>query len=167
MKRVFVLLALVCTLLVPSVARADPLDSFARGLSDLSGNGTNEQVTPEQDFIDSYEPRLLGESGTGVTEYEEGDNVGPINSVIDRVNHVQIGNSNSTLQNGVRWLLQSTVEGQQFVALVAGIVFFWWGLRKSKQMVMTAFRSGRLSFGDRKVRDRNSYYYGTRPSDWR
>lgn len=142
---------ILSVLIVATPSRAYASDGFLGGLQDLVGVRDVESVEGlESSYTSDYQP-VFGvnppDAGTNTLTSldEDATTVDYVNTTLDSFNRVKIGNSNSSLQNGIRWLLQSTADGVQFVVIPAGLVFMWWGVRKSIQIIMSGFRKGSMS----------------------
>lgn len=166
MKNLVVLLTFALVLLVPSVALAeeiDYLDSFAGGFDTFVNGRESDMVSPEQEFNDGYVPVLRE------VEEVEVEEEGVLGSIQSWVSNLKIPwGANQFGPSNWFWYISGVltgIYGLNIITIAIGLVFMWWGVRKAKHMIMTAFRSGRLTFGyDLNPR---SYYFGTRRSDWR
>lgn len=133
----------------PSVAYAS--DGFFGGLEDLTGTRQveQEQNAYEERYQEDYEPELREvETAPSRELSEDATTVDYINDTVDKFNQFNRGSTTVTLFSGIRWFLFGTA-GANMAALMllpaAGIVFMWWGVRKSKNMIMNAFRKGKAS----------------------
>ena len=148
-RRLWLAVALVCTLFAcPVSAYAD--DGFIGGLQDFAGVREVEEVQPEKQWSESYRPILKApnDDESELTEYEDGDNIGPIGSVIDNVQYVPLYSNKVHLIDMVRFFLSSggaEAEGLPLVGFAVLFVFVWWGVRKSLRMIMSAWRKGKQS----------------------
>lgn len=170
-KSLWVALLLVLLMAMPQESYAreiDYLQSFSNGFETLKGNGSNEQVTPERDYNESYEPSEVVLSAPPAREYDEDSTtVDYVNGTVDSFNRIDVGVNTWNLQYAVGWFLgNSGSNGSPFgwglIATAIGIVFMWWGVRKAKSIIWTAFRTGRLNLGTSVKRA----YYRRKAREW-
>ena len=132
----------------PSAAYAS--DGFLGGLEDLTGNREVEEVKPEEQWNESYKPilKVQNEDEAELPEYEDGDDIGPIGSVVDSVQYIPLYTSKVHIVDMVRYFLGSSgaeAGGLPLVGYAAVLFFVWWGLRKSLRVMMAAFRKGKAN----------------------
>ena len=140
-------------LFVPRVALAEGLtDSFVSGLNAFAGNGVNEQVTPERDFIESYESLETNDivlTETQLREYDENSStIDYVNGTLDSFNTVPFTGGSASLIYAVRTYFgnnSASSFGRNLILTAIGICFLWWGVRKSVRMIFSAFRKGSAS----------------------
>lgn len=168
-KSLWVVLALLVVFARPKVSYAQEIDylqSFGSGLQTLTGETQNEQVTPEKDFMQEYQPKVQEvQLRTEPTEGEELTQVEQISGVADAWFTIPAFSQNmGPIQYIVTVLMafMSGSAGGRLVATAAGLVFLWWGVRKSKNIIMAAFRSGRLNLGTSVKRA----YYKRKAKEW-
>lgn len=168
-----VLSVALALLACPTVALAEDgslLDSFTGGFTDtVSGEAreTNEN-DPVRDY--EYEPEVRE---VQTREVEETSPQSSIEQVTNSFNRLGWGESSTvTLYSAVRLFLgganSSVSPVALFLPVAAGIVFMWWGVRKTIRILMSAFRSGRMSLGGSWSTSRynpRSYYFGMRKRD--
>lgn len=126
------------------------VDGFSSGVQTLvhPDEVVSEQVSPEVDYAQSYVP-VYAPLSTGEEVVVEDDSTA-YRTVIDACNRVPwLAGGSSTgfsLLDSVRRFLMLTFTstgGLTVVMAASGLVFLWWGLRKSLRMVMGAFRGRR------------------------
>lgn len=142
-NRVWVLVALVCALVgVPTRAYAS--DGFLGGLEDLTGTREVDVGQDyEREFLESYEPELVTET----PQSRDGEVPLTLQQQIEQ-----------TVRNGMTITFDERdwVPGAYYygafravllivVPVAVLLVFMWWGVRKSKNVVMRAFRKGKAS----------------------
>ena len=154
--RVFVFMTLAL-LMVPRVALAEDVSyigSFASGFETLLGRGENEQVTPERDYIESYEPREVDDLPPlrAPSANTELDSMGGIQQVVDRTNRIEWGTAgNPSLVRTLAYFLGNTGAGHSgemrnmLILPAIGLCFMWWGVRKGLRMIFAAFRKGKAT----------------------
>lgn len=148
-RRLAVLAALLVVLARPGIAQAetDILGGFTSGVSDFV-SPSNEQVivTPEKDYIDSYEPIFIEENSARLKVLPDNANtIDYVNNTVDSFNDIrwQGQQSGSILQTVRRFFLYQ--QGLLLLEAAIGIVFVYWGLRKVIRMIMSAWRKGHAS----------------------
>lgn len=136
-------------------ARAYADDGFLGGLQDLVGAREVEGVQDyESEYLDEYNPQLRADppdAGTNtLTELDEDSTtVDYVNGTLDEFNKLPWG-------SGTRFSWLQSVQlvfGARNGANVAafylipavGLVFMWWGVRKSVKMLMSGFRKGSMN----------------------
>lgn len=136
-----VFVALALALLAPSPALADevnPIEGFTGGVEDLfSAEAREVESDPVRDY--EYEPILrAGEDATTALP-EEGQE---IQSVVGAVNTVTWGGGvGRSLLDSIRYLMGTNATGKEiFVIGPIGLVFMWWGIRKTRNIIMNAWR---------------------------
>lgn len=141
--------------------RAYASDGFLGGLQDLVGAREIESVEDyESEYQDAYDPQLRldpPDPGTNtLTELDEdATTVDYVNSTLQSFNKSgypsSVSSSGYSLLEGLQFFLgfrQSGVSNAnrtQLIIPAAGIVFMWWGVRKSIKMIMSAFRKGSMN----------------------
>lgn len=139
-------------LFCPSVALAD--DGFIGGLQDLVGlrEVETQQIGYEQEFQEGYEPELREVDNKPVRALpEDASTVDYVNDTVDRFNKVKYASGSRDLLTMIVMTLGGNSQGLglamkvSLIAVSIGLVFMWWGIRKSKNMIMTAFRKGKAS----------------------
>lgn len=142
-KGIYLVLVLCAALCCPTMARADEvnyIDSFNSGFDTLKGTVESEIVTPEDDFINGYNPKVLEVKTVKVDE--EPSILSQIQQFVNRGLAFYFGTSYVSLAGyGSVMLLLRDVA----VPVAVLFVFFWWGLRKTKNIIMSAFRKGRAN----------------------
>lgn len=144
------LFAMVLGITLPTTAWAsdgeEGTTGFLAGLDTLVNPDSAREIEndPVRDY--EYEPDLRAGEGETAELPEEGSE---IQSVIDAANTVSWGaNNGRTLFNSVRYFLFQNNSTKEWLLLIpAGLVFMWWGIRKSVHMLFAAFRSGRMTVG--------------------
>lgn len=136
------LLLAVGLLLSPTLALAD--DGFVGGLQDLVGvrdiDNLGEPVETE--------PESKGESLRAVPlpkpelpeDPEMIDYVKYFMETVNRVPTSANGSSGFSMLDEAAWFIRVII-----VPIVVGIVFLWWGVRKSVRMIFSSFRKGSAS----------------------
>ena len=153
MRRLWLsLMATFVLMLFPAVAMAEEVDvlgGFASGLGDFVSPDTVEvgtvgDVRPEQSFDDEYVP-VLRETETVVSE-----DTAAYDGIVYWLTHLNLTvGGNIYTGNGV-WLgaVRTMLINSQFaIYMVAaiGIVFLYWGVRKTIRMIFSAFRKGKIT----------------------
>lgn len=146
-KSVWLVLAFVFSLFAcPVSAYASPLDSFSNGLHDFVSPDTEtvEEVRYEQDFAESYVPQEVVLSAPATREYDEDSTtVDYVNGTLDSFNSVNWNIGDRSLVESLRLMFTNVATSTGFIVVAVGLVFMWWGVRKSVRMVFAAFRKGR------------------------
>lgn len=150
-KSVWVVLALLAALASPRVSYAQEIDylqSFTNGFETLKGETQNQTVTPEQDYNESYVPQEVILNSPTVRELpEDATTVDYVNNTVNAFNGNSWSGATGGLLGDVRtFLLNPTMQGNFLIPAVS-LVFVWWGVRKTKSIIWTAFRTGRLNLG--------------------
>lgn len=138
---VVVLVALLLVITpVRAFAATDYVESFVSGWETLVARkedapaSRNNTLEVRQDVAQEGEHQSVG--------------IDSIASVVDAANSIKWGgiDGNLTLLNAVRTVYTgSRLLRELFVLVPIGLVFLWWGVRKSKGILVKAFRRGRLS----------------------
>lgn len=137
---VVVLLALLLVLApVRAYAATDYVESFVSGWETLTvrkddAPASRQTMQVVQDGAQEGETQSVG--------------IDSIASVVDAANSVKWGGNDGsfTLLNAIRTVyMGTTVTKEIFVLMPIGLVFLWWGVRKSVRILVKAFRRGRLS----------------------
>lgn len=147
-RRLAVAFALLLALLVVEPAYASPVDGFANGLNDFvhPDSSVSSDITPERDFIESYQPQEVVLSETPSRVYDEDSTtVDYVNGTLDSFNSVPWTVGNRTFLNSIQLMLQNVANSTGFIVVAVGLVFMWWGVRKAVRMIFAAFRRGRMS----------------------
>lgn len=119
-------------------------DGFIGGLEDLTGTRDVEQVSYEDRYQEGYEPDLTEPVSVTRRELDEdATTVDYINDTVDSFNSVTWPSSSQSLLVSIQTLFTRFRENVFLFA--AGIVFMWWGVRKTVRMIMSAFRKGSAS----------------------
>lgn len=114
---------LLVLLLVPAPAMADETDvlgGFGRGFSDLVAENEVEDIRQD--------PPLLGATRGLPTE---------IRSVINSFNTVDIHGTQRSWLNAIRQYFGAIYSP---VRVAIALVFFWWGLRRTKNIIVRVFK---------------------------
>lgn len=140
-KRWVMLFVLLTLFVCPKLSYAheiDYLESFGNGFESLQGKSVNENVNPEIDFIEEYEPVLRETDGEAV---EEGTTNGMIQNVVYSFTRVPNGGSSTAdWRQMAAWFLRTLI-----VPIAVLLVFMWWGVRKGIRILFAAFRKGRAN----------------------
>lgn len=139
---VFVVFAfMVC----PDVALADDsfVDSFGRGVDTFLGNGVNEQVTPERDYNERYEPSTEDVETVRAAPQTPLQGLRQFFGMQFRWDGNVVRPFTSTHMN-LYYFIRTILVRLVFKYAVP-MVFLWWGVRKVIRMVMGAWRKGRAS----------------------
>lgn len=154
------LASLVCgfVLIAAIPARAYAADGFIGGLQDLVGVREVEALNYEEDYLRDYEGVTRAdppEPGTNtLTDLgEDATTVDYVNDTVDKFNSVKVGSGSFTWLQAVQVILGNPSSAnshggilrQLYILPAIGLVFMWWGVRKSLKIVMSAFRKGSMN----------------------
>lgn len=153
-----VAMAVLLVFALPGVAHADGLwDSFSAGFDTLVNPQVDsvEQVEQEQEGL-GIERLFASAAGDAVVVDTSG--FSEVVSVAGRVNRVPWLRNDGVVSyqswlSSIRYLLGDTTSGTRWsrelgaaiILPVSGLVFFWFGLRKSASVVRRAWKGGRLN----------------------
>lgn len=157
MRRSWWLVLLLVFCLVPRTAIADEidyLDSFGSGIDSFFGNSINEQVAPEREFNDEYEPVLMdaGEYTVRDAGEGEGETSGVLAQIQAWVSALRVPVTTLGYPLTLLTFLQTFFGHSNawwgfnsFLLTSIALVFMWWGVRKSIRIIFAAFRKGKAS----------------------
>lgn len=124
-RRVWIVLTLLLVLLAPKVALAGERETVVE-----SGSGIEVQMDGERGL-------LAAPNATPLTS---------IRNSVNAWNKIQVNSgTRSILSFFQAFFYGSVLGGSERMALVIGLVFFWWGVRKVKNIVLVASKKGRLN----------------------
>lgn len=130
------------TLLRPEYAYAD--EGFIGGLQDLVGAREVEGFEDyESRYTSEYQPVLRDVETDPVEEVTTSD---AIETVVNRANTVSWPSTDYSLLRSIVNLLGSNTSSVRNVIVVTAValVFMWWGVRKTLDVILSAYRRGRL-----------------------
>lgn len=155
-------IVLLLTLAVPVRANANPLDSFNSGFDTLLH--PNTEVMVEDGLPEDYEPQEVDLYGTqNVRAFPEDPTVTDyVNNTVDSFNTVNVLGGNRNILSAIRWFLTAGMGRGSIPTVAVLLVFVWWGVRKSKSIIWTAYRTGRLNLGTSVKRA----YYKRKAKEW-
>lgn len=148
-KGIYLVLALCAALCCPTMARADEinyLNSLTNGFETLKGNDISETVTPESDFIEEYQPREVILSVTNDSALpDDATIVQQVNAMTDVFYRVPWGQHNFSMLQFLGVFFTNEAMRNIFFVVAIGLVFMWWGVRKSLRVILSAFRKGQAN----------------------
>lgn len=144
-KSLWVVIAFVYMFVVsPVSAYAD--DGFIGGLQDFFGEREVQQVSPESDFIESYERQDVILSVPSTTPLDEdASTVDYVNNTLVSFNSVPWAIGNRSLIDSIYLYLTNINRTTQYLTIAVCLVFVYWGARKAIRMIFAAFRKGKIS----------------------